>query len=419
MNRRDLLASLGGVAAARAFGVHVDLPVLRSGAGVPGFPRKADFSIEDGYTYLNAAYTHPIPNVSVLAAQRAAERRGTLRAPDPAAPPLAAPRDLFAQLINAKPSEIAYVSSTSAGENLVVRALGLDHRFDGNVVTDGLHFEGAIMHLRELQLKGLDVRVVPPTPDARIDMRDLERVVDNRTRLIEVSAAAMYNGFQHDLKAVADLAHAHGALVYVDMVHAAGAEPFDVKASGIDFASCSSFKWLMGDFGLGFLYAREETFERIERPVIGYYQAADIDANYPPTMAAGPYEPVSYRFNRSAAGFFEMGALVGQVEVSIALLRASLGYVQALGPANIQQHRIPMIRKLQAEMPRLRFVSVTPADSTAGNVTFARRNVADSDVPKRLLAAKVNVRVAQNWLRVSPSVYNDMSDIDRLLSALS
>ena len=51
------------------------------------------------------------------------------------------PKALFAELINAKPSEIAYVSSTSAGENLVVQALGLDRRFDGNVVTDGLHFE--------------------------------------------------------------------------------------------------------------------------------------------------------------------------------------------------------------------------------------------------------------------------------------
>lgn len=106
-------------------------------------------------------------------------------------------------------------------------------------------------------------------------------------------------------------------------------------------------------------------------------------------------------------------------DARIALRRASLTDVQSRGPANIQAHRIPMIRTLQAEMPRLGFVSVTPANSTAANVTFARKNVADSDVPKRLLAAKVNVRVAQHWLRVSPSVYNNMSDIDWLLNALS
>src|SRR4029453_15585674 len=161
---------------------------------------------------------------------------------------------LFADLINAKPSEVAYVSSTSAGENLVVQALALVRRFDGNVVTDGLHFEGALLHLLELKKQGLDVRVVKPTKEYRIDFKDLEKVVDKKTKLIEVSSASMYNGFQHDLKKVCDLAHAHGAYVYADIIHSAGAEPFDVKATGVDFAACSTFKWLVGDFGLRFFF---------------------------------------------------------------------------------------------------------------------------------------------------------------------
>jgi selenocysteine lyase/cysteine desulfurase len=207
--------------------------------------------------------------------------------------------------------------------------------------------------------------------------------------------------------------------VYADIVHAAGAEPFDVKASGIDFASCSSFKWLMGDFGLGFLYAREEVLDAILRPVVGYYQAAEIDANYPPALPAGAYTPVEYTINRSAAGMFEMGSLTGSAEVNVALLAASLSYVHSLGVANIQAHRLPLMRRLQAEMPRLGFTPVTPRESTGGNVTFTRANLADSDVPKRLLAAKVNVRLARHWLRVSPSVYNDMADVERLLEALA
>ncbi len=427
MNRRDVLASVGGVAAARVFGIVPDIRVADGGppAAMPAqgaaFPRKQDFTIEDGYSYLNAAYTHPIPRVSVEAARRSLDARGLLHAPGPPGIAIGSPtpRDLFAALINARPTEVAYVSSTSDGENLVVRALGLDHDFRGNVVTDGLHFEGSIMHLLELGKRGLDVRIAPPTADSRIEMSALERLIDRRTRLVEVSAAAMYNGFQHDLKAIADLAHAHGAYVYVDMVHAAGAQPFDVKATGIDFASCSSFKWLMGDFGLGFLYVREELLDRIQRPVVGYYQSDDIDANYPPNLPAGPYAPVTYTFKRSAAGMFETGAMVGSAEVAVALLASSLTYVQALGVENIQAHRQPLIRRLQQEMPRLGFTSVTPADATGGNVTFARADVSESDVPKRLAAAKVNVRLARHWMRISPSVYNDMADVERLLEALS
>lgn len=430
MDRRQALGALGGLgglAATRALGLTTPDDSRSSGAPAvmpqPGaaFPRKADFTIEEGVTYLNAAYTHPIPRVSVETARRAAELRGTMRGPASAAsgPPKATPKALFAQLINAKPSEIAHVSSTSAGENLVVRALELDHRRDGNVVTDGLHFEGALMNLDVLRKRGLDVRVVKPTADARIDFRDLERAVDNKTRLIEISAAAMYNGFQHDLKAVADLAHAHGALVYVDIVHAAGAEPLDVKASGIDFAACSSFKWLMGDFGLGFLYAREEVWDKVTRPVVSYYQADSAEPNYPPHLPNGAYEPVTYAFSRSAAGLFEMGSLTGSAEVGVALLATSLAYVQSLGVANIQRHRLPLIARLQAEMPRLGFTPVTPPGATSGNVTFARQGLLQSDVPKRLAAARINVRVAANWMRISPSVYNDMGDIERLLEALS
>ena len=317
MNRRELLTGLGGFAATTAWGPHGrpdaitrgDLPFAAppgsaAPAELPGpqatFPRKADFSIEDGYTYINAAYTHPIPRVSVDAAHRAADLRGALR---PTPPPSGRgggsgtpnPRALFAELINAKPTEIAYVSSTSAGENLVVRALGL-----------------------------------------------------------------------------------------------------------------------------GFLYAREEVLPKIQRPVVGYYQAPNLDANYPPHLPPGDYKPVDYSWGApTAASYFEMGTLTGSTEVNVALLASSLAYVKALGVANIQAHRLPLIRRLQQEVPRFGFTPVTQANATGGNVSFAKAGLASSDLPKRLIAAKVNVRLGRDWMRLSPSVYNDMADIERFLEALA
>ena len=416
MQRREAVRGLGGLVAAAALGsTRVSLPEITTRAlPVSGFPRKTDFMIPAGTTYLNAAYTHPIPRVSLEAARRAAEGRCGVRPPAPTSP-----RAQFAELIHARPEEIAYVSCTSAGENLVVQALELDRKLEGNVVTDALHFEGALLHLLELKKQGLDVRIVQPTNEFRIDMHDLERVVDKDTKLIEVSSASMYNGFQHDLTAVCDLAHAHGAYVYADIIHSAGTGPFDVKASGVDFAACSSFKWLMGDFGLGFLYAKQELQDRIRRPVVGYYQTQRLDAFYPPNVPAGETAPIAYDFEHSAAGMFETGTLTGSPGVSVALLSASLGYIRELGVANIEAYRQPLIRKLQLEVPRLGFIPVTPPESTGGNVTFAKTNVGNSDLPKRLQAAKVNVRIDTHWMRISPSVYNDMADIERFLAALS
>ena len=75
----------------------------------------------------------------------------------------------------------------------------------------------------------------------------------------------MHNGFQHDLKAVCDLAHAHGAYVYADIIQGVGASPLDVRATGLDFAASATYKWLMGDFGLGFLFVREDLLGTVVR----------------------------------------------------------------------------------------------------------------------------------------------------------
>ena len=70
-------------------------------------------------------------------------------------------------------------------------------------------------------------------------------------------------------------------------------------------------------------------------------------------------------------------------------------------------------------MPRLGFTPVTPPGSTGGNVTFVKPNIGQSEIPRRLQAAKVNVRLDTHWMRLSPSVYNDMADVERFLDAIS
>ena len=187
----------------------------------------------------------------------------------------------------------------------------------------------------------------------------------------------------------------------------------------MDFAACSTFKWLMGDFGIGFLYAREDLLDRIRRPVMGYYQAPNLEQSYPPNLPDGDYVPVTYDFQKSATGTFESGTLTGGPALNVALLTSSLNYIKSLGVANIQAHCQPLIKKLQQEVPRLGFTPVTPPDSTGPNVTFAMHNLTETDIPKRLQAARVNVRLSTHWMRLSPSIYNDLRDIDRFLEVMS
>ena len=410
LTRRDLIAGLGTLAATAALpDVTTADPTMRTEQS--GFPRKSDFNIAQGYTYISGAYTHPMPIAAGEAYRRVVDRRASIAPPTPPGSRVD-PKVAFASLINAKPSEISYIPNTSTGENLVVECLGIK-KLDGNVVTDALHFEGALIHLMELQKRGLDLRIVMPR-DGRIDMKDLERVVDRNTKLVEVSFVSMYNGFQHDLKAVCDLAHAYGAYVYADIIQGVGAVPLDVKATGVDFAASATYKWLMGDFGLGFFYVREDLLGRvIERPHWSYESATDAEIHISPFDPQSP-KPVTWTPGNDATRYFQLGTMASGVA---AALGVSIPYIQNLGVENIQRHRQPMLKRLQQEMPRLGFTPQTPLDSTSPIVTFAHRDT--RPIAAKLEAAKVNIRVAPYWVRIAPSVYNDMADIEKLLDALS
>jgi selenocysteine lyase/cysteine desulfurase len=416
-SRRDVLAGLGSMAALNAAS---ELPFLASpsmigsSGGTASFPAKSDFAIPEGVTYINCAYIHPLPIAGLEALRAYGDRRTR---PEAVSKPLQKKAvDLkaeFAALINAKKSEISFIPNTSTGENLVVNGLDVVHS-GGNVVTDALHFEGALLHLEALQQKaGLDLRVVKPR-EWRIELKDLERAIDKKTKLVEVSLVAMDNGFQHDLKAVCDLAHSNGAYVYADIVQAAGNTPIDVRASDVDFCACSSFKWLMGDFGLGFLFVKESLLDKvIQRTQYGYFQAEKLESHFLPgdTPDSAPY---SWQLNTDATGHFEVGTeAIGAAQV----LSESLPYIRRLGVENIHAHRQPLVKRLHAEMPRLGFEPLTPPESTSALISFVVRN--PEEVQKRLAKAQVNVRVSRRYIRVSPSVFNDMSDIDRLLEALA
>lgn len=421
INRRDLMFGITGMAASaavfRSESYAKNLLTTSSSSAAADektLPRKGDFAIPAGLTYINGAYTHPLPIAAADAIRLNAESRsrpGGMTSPGSGN----LSNDVkanFAALINAKPSEISFVPNTSTGENLVFNSLEIVGS-GGNVVTDGLHFDGMLLHLQALQrTKGLDLRMALPR-NGSIEFRDLERLVDKKTKLIELSLVAMYNGFQHDLKAVCDLAHSHGAYVYADIIQAAGATPIDVRASGVDFCSCSSFKWLMGDFGLGFLYAREELLDRINRPQIGYHSARRLDTHFLPYDSPAD-TPITWELGTDASAHFEAGS---NAFAQMSALSVSLPYIRQLGVDRIETHRQPMLDRLRKEMPRLGFEPITPAGTKSALITFIVKD--RQPVFERLMKANINVRLGAHFLRVSPSVYNDLQDIDRLLEALS
>jgi selenocysteine lyase/cysteine desulfurase len=393
-------------------------PVIASAAKAapvtPSLPAKAAFA-RMPYVYLDSGSTHPMP----LAARTALEEYLRYKTRDGTTPGYdmdrkeAAVMRRFAALVGADPSELCFIQSTTMGENLVLKAMGYPQT-GGRIVTDAAHFFGSFYTYGELGKLGVDVATVPFTKEGAIDYGQMAAAVNNKTRLVAISAVSTANGFEHDLKRVCDIAHAHGAYVYVDMVHACGSTPIDLRASGVDFAASSSYKWLMGDFGLGFLYVRKEVQNKFPRPWWGYHQVGGhFTTHVYPFDTPGPQD-ATYGYDPGATGRFAMGTTswTGAVQ-----LDSSLGFIEALTVPAIQAYRQPMMDAVQTELRRRGYEPMTPLGTRTPLVAFALKD-ARKKLPALLDKANVKITVSQHRFRASMSVFNDMNDVDRLLAAL-
>ena len=410
----------------QALGAAIAVPLAaqaaRASAASPILPDKSSFA-PTPIAYLDSASTHPIS----LGARAAMDAYVAARTLDPAAAarkPVdrAATIAKFARLVNADPDELCWVQSTTMGEQAVLRALGFPHD-KGRIVTDTLHFYAGFPMYQELAKQGVDVAWVQAR-DGRIDMDDMAKAITPGTTLVSLSLVSTYNGFQHDLKAVCDLAHAAGALVYADIIHAAGAIPVDLHASTVDFAACATYKWLMGDFGLGFLYARRGVLDALPLADFGYYGFAAPGA--PPGIGLSPPQthvypmdppgnmPVSFAVRPGALGHFGTGTYAQAV---VAAIDHGLDHIAALTVSAIQAHAQSLIAPLREGLTAKGYRLITPPGTTTPLLTAllpdAKTRLADP-----LAKAQVRISLHDHHFRIAPSIFNDRTDIDRLLAAL-
>jgi selenocysteine lyase/cysteine desulfurase len=402
LSRRGVFGSLASAAVLAPLAARAAQP-----SPPAALPDRSNFQID--HVYLNAAYAHPMGQMTYRAMEDFLQRR--MRAPDTPWPAENA-RDkavaLFARLINADPQDIAVVPSTMEGENLVVLALGLGPK--AGVVTDAYHYSPEIYG--ELHRQGVPLAVAMPR-DNRIDLADIDRLIDRTTRLVAISAVSSDTGFRHDLKALCALAHAKGAMVYADIIQAAGALPLDVKATGVDFCCCGAYKWLMGDFGVAFLYVRPDRLKDLRRVLTGWRQQARYQSRLYPFDPPGP-PGVDYDLRGDAVGLLEVST---PNWAALAGLVGSLSYLEGLGVDRIVEHRAPLMARLQGELPGLGYVALTPADTDTPAIAFAYADAAAKLGPP-LKAARIKIQLSRNRIRISPSVYNDMTDIEQLLRVL-
>jgi selenocysteine lyase/cysteine desulfurase len=313
-------------------------------------------------------------------------------------------RQRFAALIGADPEEIAIVDHTSRGSNLVVQMLpGPEF---SNVVVDEFTYPSSIYPWLLGAKASVEVRRVQAR-DHVVALEDMARAVDHRTIAISISHVSPKSGFRHDLAAVANLAHTHGAFLIVDAAQSAGAVHLDVRRDDVDFLTTCAMKWLLGAPGVGFLYIRRELIEQFDPPQVGY---AGVVRG--PTAAVD--DPLEFR---PGARRHEQGMpnLPG-----VAATRAGLDLLLEIGTERIESHVLELsgqcVDGLLSRGLRL---------YTRQEPCFRAGVVALPVVRGQKLVSFLRDRAVDVWtdpgevlLRIDPHVFNDASDLARFFAGL-
>jgi len=329
-----------------------------------------------------------------------------------------------ARLLGAGPDEIALVESTTHGLNVIASAIPFEP--DENVVLCDLEFlQVAIPWLKLAQRGGIrEVRTVRHR-DGAVPVAAFAEHVDDRTRVVVVSSVQWTNGFAVDLQGLADLCHAHGALLVVDAIQQLGATRLSVADVPVDVVVAGGHKWLNAPFGCGLLYVRRSTLPELRMPSWGYLGLESPDGGWGHYFATPESTPIRiYDFPITAKSLEINGTANYPGAVG---LGASLALINTLGIGAIEEHVRGLAGRLHEELGHLgvRVVTRPERDARSGITTF---EVSDAPAENEaFLEALLDERiyVAMRYtshvggIRVSTHLYNDDDDIDRLLHAIA
>lgn len=361
---------------------------------------RADFPVASAVLSLNAAYIAPTPLPVIEAGRAFADAKGyapivlgdMLKKTDEV-------RAQYARLIGATPDEVAFLSTTSEGENVVARSLGLTR--GDNVVIDELHYETEFVLYSEMaKATGVELRIAKAVGGA-VTVKELEPLVNRRTKLVSVAWVSHQNGFRHDMRAIADLAHAHGAFCYADAIQAVGMFPVDVVAAGVDAMCIGTYKWVLGSYGVAPFYVKRSMLPRL---TVDRYGWRHVEKTLGPT---------DFRIYETAKKFDYATPAFGPIYQ----LGAGLDYITRVGVGRIETHTVGLAHRLQRGLRTLGFPVLTPEGNRSSIVAFRVTKAADA-IATHLAATKTSVSVRENGtqIRVSPALFNTDADIDRFLT---
>ena len=314
-------------------------------------------------------------------------------------------RQLVAGMLGAHPDQVAFMRNTSDALSTVANGLGW--QAGDNLVTFRHEFPSNLYPwLRLRDALGVEVRVCEER-DGRVDVDELIRLIDDRTRIVAISQVQYASGFRADLERIGRAARAYDALLVVDVIQALGVIPIDVEAELVDVAAGACHKWLLTPEGVGLLYLSARARERIQPTLVGW------------TSVPNPDDYGNY-----AQGWNE-GTLAWETGTGpVALvhgLEASLKLLSEVGISTIQAHLEKLTDNLCEQLRNTNYEVVSSRRKGEKSQIVCIRNTAglsSMDLYSHLRKRNIVTAPRGDRLRISPHFYNSLEEIDELVKAL-
>ena len=363
------------------------------------------FDIPDEVAYLNCAYFSPQPlavrEAGLAALDTKAHPWNVL--PDDFFTPGERLRQLFAGLVNGDADGVAFAPSVSYAVGVAVRNVEVGPGRNVVVLTE--QFSSDVYPWRgKVAEDGGEIVTVPhPGPDAAWTDALLDHV-DDDTAVVAVSNVHWTDGRKVDLVKVGEAARSVGAALVVDVSQSLGAVPFDVEAVQPDFVVAVGYKWLMGPYSHGYLWAAPHRRDGvpIEQTWTSRVRSEDFSrlVDYTDELKAG-----ARRYDYGEWSNFTL----------MPMATAALEFITELTPERIGATIAPFTERLERGAAEIGLQPVRSEHRFEHMMGVRFPGGIPDGLRPALAAANVHVSVRSDSIRVSPNVYNSEGDIDRLL----
>lgn len=330
------------------------------------------------------------------------------------------------------PGEVAFGANMTTITFAVSRALARELQAGDEVVVTRLDHDAnvapwlALAEDRDLTVRWLELA----EGGATLDLSGLDRVLTHRTRVVAVGLASNALGTINDVRAVADAAHAVGAVVYVDAVHAAPHMPIDVGALDADFLVSSPYKFFAPH--LGMLWGRRDLLERLTayrvRPAGGALPGKWETGTQNHEALAGLLGTFGY-LERLGAAYGGAASAATRRERLLAAMTAireherglSLGTLERLTSVpGLSVYGITDPTRVDERVPTFSFtLPGSDARTIAEHLAMRAISTWDGDFYAWELVRALGLDSSGGLLRIGLVHYNTLSEVDRLVEALT